>query len=196
MVINFLGKQTFASAILVSLVNGFIFWIKRYGINVTENEMYQLYYEIDRFLERSKFGRLFKRINEEQFYKFLEEFLQSVDIEVTKNSNFFDNKIIFWRVFSFFQNLLSKRWIRNNPVTKEILHQINKKIIETPELLKYKVKRDVDMAIQDYEKEVKKLNFDEELTPIYTEKPSDGSSAQNILGGEMRIRSSWVDENP
>jgi hypothetical protein len=92
---------------------------------------------------------------------------------------------------------LNKKWVRKNPVTDEIKYQINKKIIETPELLDYKVKRDVDMAISDYNKEVKKLGLEPpDNKPIYSEKPPDGSSAQDLLGGEMRLRAPWVKEDP
>jgi hypothetical protein len=194
--INILGKQTFASAILVSVVNGITFWLRKYDVNVSENELYQLYYEIGRFLERSKIGKFLQKVDEQQFYNFLDEFIKVVDSEVTKNPRFFDNKVILWKIFSFFQNLLNKKWIRNNPVTREMQYQINKKIIETPELLGYKVKRDVDMAIMDYNDEVKKMNLDPEIKPIYSEKPSDGSNAQNLLGGEMRLRSPWMDQDP
>ncbi|MFZ9350251.1 MAG: hypothetical protein ACO242_06125, partial [Candidatus Fonsibacter ubiquis] len=158
--INLLGKQSAASAILVAAVNGIILWLKRYGVQVTENELYQLYYEVDRFIERSKINKLAEKIDEEQFYKFIDEFVNVVDVELTKNPKFLENKIILWKLFAACQDLLNKKWVRNSPVTNEIKYQINKKIIETPELLDYKVKRDVDMAISDYNKEVKKLGLD------------------------------------
>lgn len=191
--INLLGKQSAASAILVAVVNGIILWFKRYKVEVTENELFQLYYEIDRFVERSKINKLFEKINEEEFYKFLDEFVNAVDVELTKNPKFLENKIILWKIFAACQDLLNKKWVRKNPVTDEIKYQINKKIIETPELLDYKVKRDVDMAISDYNKEVKKMGLEPpENKPIYSEKPSDGSTAQDLLGGEMRLRAPWV----
>lgn len=191
--INLLGKQSAASAILVAAVNGIILWFKKYKVEVTENELFQLYYEIDRFVERSKINKLVEKIDEEQFYKFLDEFVNVVDVELTKNPKFLENKIILWKIFAACQDLLNKKWVRNNPVTDEIKYQINKKIIETPELLDYKVKRDVDMAISDYNKEVKKMGLEPpDNKPIYSEKPSDGSTAQDLLGGEMRLRAPWV----
>lgn len=194
--INLLGKQSAASAILVAAVNGIILWFKRYKVEVTENELFQLYYEIDRFIERSNISKFVEKINEDDFYKFLDEFVNAVDVELTKNPKFLENKIILWKIFSACQDLLNKKWVRNNPVTDEIKYQINKKIIETPELLDYKVKRDVDMAISDYNKEVKKMGLDpSDNKPIYSEKPSDGSSAQDLLGGEMRLRAPWVKDD-
>ena len=32
--------------------------------------------------------------------------------------------------------------------------------------------------------------------PIYSEKPSDGSAAQELLGGEMRLTSPWTSDKP
>lgn len=62
--------------------------------------------------------------------------------------------------------------------------ELNRKIISTPELLEYKVKREVDRAIREYEKT--------EPVPVptseYYELPPDGSEAQKLLGGEMGIR--------
>lgn len=191
--VNLLGKQSAASAILVAAVNGIILWFKKYKVEVTENEIYQLYYEIDRFVERSKIDKLVEKIDEEEFYKFLDEFVNVVDVELTKNPKFLENKIILWKIFAACQDLLNKKWVRSNPVTDEIKYQINKKIIETPELLDYKVKRDVDMAISDYNKEVKKMGLEPpDNKPIYSEKTSDGSAAQDLLGGEMRLRAPWV----
>lgn len=191
--INLLGKQSAASAILVAAVNGIILWFKRYKVEVTENEIFQLYYEIDRFIERSKINKFVEKINEEEFYKFLDEFVNAVDVELTKNPKFLENKVILWKIFAACQDLLNKKWVRSNPVTDEIKYQINKKIIETPELLDYKVKRDVDMAISDYNKEVKRMGLEPPVNkPIYSEKTSDGSAAQDLLGGEMRLRAPWV----
>lgn len=191
--INLLGKQSAASAILVAAVNGIIFWFKNHKVQITENEIYQLYYEIDRFIERSKINKFVEKIDEEEFYKFLDEFVNAVDVELTKNPKFLENKIILWKIFASCQDLLNKKWVRSNPVTDEIKYQINKKIIETPELLDYKVKRDVDMAISDYNKEVKKMELEPpDNKPIYSEKTSDGSAAQDLLGGEMRLRAPWV----
>jgi hypothetical protein len=62
--------------------------------------------------------------------------------------------------------------------------ELNKKIISTPELLEYKVKREVDRAITEYKAQ--------EAPPIpsseYYELPPDGSKAQELLGGTMGIR--------
>ena len=73
---------------------------------------------------------------------------------------------------------------------------INDFVIKDPEKLDRRVKRDVDAAISEYER----LTGDDGKvripSPRYSEKPPDGSYAQSVLGGEMRICAPWVDDCP
>ena len=73
---------------------------------------------------------------------------------------------------------------------------INDFIIKDPEKLDRRVKRDVDAAIAEYER----LTGDDGKvripSPRYSEKPPDGSYAQSVLGGEMRLCAPWVDDCP
>ena len=72
---------------------------------------------------------------------------------------------------------------------------INDFIIKDPERLDRRVHRDVDRAIDDYWKQ-SGLSKAEVSKPRYSEKPPDGSYAQSVLGGEMRICAPWVDDCP
>jgi hypothetical protein len=73
---------------------------------------------------------------------------------------------------------------------------LNDFIIKDPEKLDRRIKRDVDAAISEYER----LTGDDGKvripSPRYSEKPPDGSYAQSVLGGEMRICAPWVDDFP
>jgi len=73
---------------------------------------------------------------------------------------------------------------------------LNDFVIKDPEKLDRRVKRDVDAAIAEYER----LTGDDEKvkipSPRYSEKPPDGSYAQSVLGGEMRLCAPWVDDCP
>jgi len=73
---------------------------------------------------------------------------------------------------------------------------INDFIIKDPEKLDRRIKRDVDAAISEYER----LTGDDGKvripSPRYSEKPPDGSYAQSVLGGEMRLCAPWVDDCP
>lgn len=104
------------------------------------------------------------------------------------------------------RELLKRGWIDDT---------LNEYIIKTPELLDQRVERDVDRAIEIYEKqevqeinmtnetilkEIEKEQYSEEQKKIvkeavFYEKEPDGSVAQSILGGEMGIRGKWVDKN-
>jgi hypothetical protein len=73
---------------------------------------------------------------------------------------------------------------------------LNDYIINDPVLLDRRVHRDVDRAISEYER----LTGDDGKViipkPRYSEKPPDGSYAQSVLGGEMRMCGSWVFDCP
>jgi len=73
---------------------------------------------------------------------------------------------------------------------------LNDIIINTPQLLDRRVHRDVDKAIKDYED----LTGDDGSViikePKLVERPPDGSKAQELLGGEMRLCAPWVDNCP
>lgn len=190
--INILGKQSLASAIIVAGVNWIRFWLKsKTGIDLPENVIWKIYYEFDRFSERMKLLKMVENINEEEFFEFLDEFIEVVDEEAVKNPEILQKKQFAWEIFKVMKELSKNGWVRDNPVTDEVKYQINKKINETPELLDYKVKRDVDRALNDYHKEEKKINRPEpEIKPIFTET----LKGETLLGGEMRLRAPWMEE--
>jgi hypothetical protein len=72
---------------------------------------------------------------------------------------------------------------------------INDFIIKDPEKLDRRIKRDVDAAIDDYWRQ-SGLSKAEVSKPRYSEKPPDGSYAQSVLGGEMRLCAPWIDDCP
>jgi hypothetical protein len=93
---------------------------------------------------------------------------------------------------------------------------LNEYIIKTPELLDQRVERDVDKAIENYEKleepepvnmtnetilkEIEKDEYSETQKKIvrdavFYEKAPDGSNAQGLLGGEIGIKAKWVDKD-
>jgi hypothetical protein len=72
---------------------------------------------------------------------------------------------------------------------------INDFIIKDPEKLDRRIHRDVDVAIDDYWRQ-SGLSKAEVSKPRYSEKLPDGSYAQSVLGGEMRLCAPWVDDCP
>jgi hypothetical protein len=73
---------------------------------------------------------------------------------------------------------------------------LNEIFIQDPNKVERRVTRDVDAAIAEYER----LTGDDGKvsipSPRYSEKPPDGSYAQSVLGGEMRLCAPWVDDCP
>ena len=73
---------------------------------------------------------------------------------------------------------------------------LNEFVIKDGKKLERRIGRDVDAAIAEYER----LTGDDGKVripkPRYSEKPPDGSYAQSVLGGEMRLCAPWVDDCP
>jgi hypothetical protein len=110
-----------------------------------------------------------------------------------------------WPLVDEIQRELYKRgWIDDT---------LNEYVIKTPELLDQRVERDVDKAIENYEKleepepvnmvnetilkEIETGDYTEEQKKIikdavFYEKEPDGSTAQSLLGGEIGIKAPWV----
>ncbi len=75
---------------------------------------------------------------------------------------------------------------------------LNEIFIQDPDKVERRVKRDVDRAINEAIPEYNRFIEEENkrYKPRYVEKPPDGSEAQRLLGGEMRICAVWVDDCP
>jgi len=80
---------------------------------------------------------------------------------------------------------------------RDLDDELNRRIINDPKLLDYKVRREVDEAIRNYERQTGDDGTIRLPSPIYSEKPVDpelqsGESA--LLGGEIRICAPWVQD--
>ena len=73
---------------------------------------------------------------------------------------------------------------------------LNEFILKDPEKLDRRIERDVDAAIAEYERLTGDDGKVKIPSPRYSEKPPDGSYAQSVLGGEMRLCAPWVDDCP
>ena len=73
---------------------------------------------------------------------------------------------------------------------------LNEFVIKDPAKLERRIKRDVDRAIDEATPEYDRIIRDSIKKPKYVEKAPDGSEAQRLLGGEMRICAPWVDDCP
>lgn len=75
---------------------------------------------------------------------------------------------------------------------------LNELILQDPHAVERRVKRDVDRAIDQVTPEYDRIivESNKKYKPKYVEKAPDGSEAQKLLGGEMRICAVWVDDCP
>jgi hypothetical protein len=98
--------------------------------------------------------------------------------------------------------------INKNKILKEFDNQLNEKINRTPELLDYKIKRELDYALIDYENQEKKFrvvnmknkNILEEINkPKYDELQRliiENAVYYEFADGTMGIRGAWVAPDP
>lgn len=186
-----LGKRTILSAIISGIIMWMKYWWKsQTGLEISENDILKLYYEFDRFNERTKLNHFFENIDEDKFYEFLNGLLNAIDVEWDKNPEFLANRKLVWEAFMSLKQFVNAKWIKGS-MTDNLSEELNQRIINNPELLDYKIKRDVDVAILDYEKKVEELKIESDNLPTYIESIPDGSYAQSILGGEIRIVAPW-----
>jgi hypothetical protein len=75
---------------------------------------------------------------------------------------------------------------------------LNEIFIQDPNKVERRVKRDVDRALAEVTPEYDRIiqESNKRYKPRYVEKAPDGSEAQRLLGGEMRICAVWVDDCP
>jgi len=75
---------------------------------------------------------------------------------------------------------------------------LNEFVIKDDKKLERRIKRDVDRAIDEVTPEYDRIiaESNKKYKPKYVEKAPDGSEAQRLLGGEMRICAVWVDDCP
>lgn len=75
---------------------------------------------------------------------------------------------------------------------------LNELILQDPHAIERRVKRDVDRALDEVIPEYNRFIEEEnkKYKPKYVEKAPDGSEAQKLLGGEMRICAVWLDDCP
>jgi hypothetical protein len=99
-------------------------------------------------------------------------------------------------------------FINKNEILKEFDNQLNEKINRTPELLDYKIKRELDYALIDYENQEKKSrvvnmknkNILEEINkPKYDELQRliiENAVYYEFADGALGIRGAWVAPDP
>jgi len=71
---------------------------------------------------------------------------------------------------------------------------LNELILQDPNQVKRRAERDVTRAIDEVTPEYDRIiaESNKRYKPKYVEKAPDGSEAQKLLGGEMRICAPWV----
>lgn len=113
-----------------------------------------------------------------------------------------------WQFYYEIQKVLGKYFPNDTELKREIQDQLNRKIIEDEQLREYKVRRDVDYTLLDYERReqenyipnMKNQNILEEVNKLkYTDlqrKIVKNAVYYEFADGTMGIRGAWVTPDP
>ena len=194
----------FDNLIAQLLVGGGITWVKTklwwdFDVSLSDEIIYKAYYEFRNWCARKNISDfvdsdafidvivdVIKLVEEEADRKLLED-PDFIRVSLKKNA-------WLWRIYSFFRNYVTSenvKLVAESPVTKAIDKYLNSVMIQNPLLLEYKVHRDVDFAIEDYQV------LTDEKEEVIIEKPifSEVKEGDTPLGGEMRLSAPYKTEN-
>jgi hypothetical protein len=104
-----------------------------------------------------------------------------------------------WKFYYEIQKFIKWDLPNENDLLKEIRDQMNRRIIEDSELLDYRVKRQVDDAINEYERSTGDYGVARIPSPRYSQRPINPelqTGESKLLGGEMRLCAPWADGCP
>lgn len=179
------------------IANTILFFVgnKVKDISLTEKDIMKFYYEINLYLKKYN---VFSVVDQETFLKFIKGVLDETEVifeEQKKNDPEFVNKLLkkhawLWNIYATINDFFDANDIAtlmNSDMSKKIQESLNKKMIEDEELLNYKVHRDVDESIKEYEKKEMKETFVDKA--VLTETKEGGS-----LGGQLRIKAPWIED--
>ena len=95
-----------------------------------------------------------------------------------------------WKFYYLFNEMVKEG--KSNRFVRRMDELLSVAIRSTDKFLEVKVKKDIDSAIESY------TGLDDTVMvsePVFSQEPSDGSDAQNVLGGEMRSTYSFYDKS-
>ena len=170
------------------IINGSISFIKiRFkGLNITDELIYKSYYELTKFMEKTNIDEL---TSKDQFIEVMVHILKSIegafDDKQKEDPEFINNMMKkhawLWDLYKAFSETVTSenvKKVKDSAISKEIGRQITKTMVKDKHLLDYKVKRDVDYALDDIAQYVEP----EIPEPIFS---SD----------ELRITAPWANKN-
>jgi len=186
------GISDFLASIVVGGAISYIktrLWLN--NIHLSDDLIYKFYYELKKWFERHNIDDI---IDKDQFLDIMVEVLKIVEGE-------FDEKLLddpeyvkktlkkhawLWNIYSLFRDYVTSenvKTVADSPLTKAIDRHLNKSMISIPKLLDYKVRRDVDFALEDLEYEG--------MTTVDNPVFEETMEGETSLGGEMRLTAPW-----
>ena len=155
---------SFEDLVASVVVNGGIAWLKtrvwfQFKVNIPDDMIYKTYYELKNWCVRKN---IVEFVDQDFLIEVLIEVIKVVETETDQKlledpeyvKRSLKKNAWLWEIYSFFRDYVNKENVKavaESPVTKAIDGYMNSVMIKTPELLDYKVHRDVDFAIEDYQ---------------------------------------------
>jgi len=152
-------ENSLSGLLASSIIGGAVAFLKfRFkNLELTDELIYKTYYELQKFMERSNIDDF---TNKDEFIDIMVNILKSVegafDEKRAEDPEFIDNLMKkhawLWDIYKAFSSFVTSKnvkSVKDSRISKEINRQINQKIIKDEVLLDYKVRRDVDYALDD-----------------------------------------------
>ena len=163
----------------------------QFGIELSDELIYKSYYELKEWMIRKGISDF---VDRDQFIEVVVGVLKIVESEtdarLLEDPLFVEKSLKehawLWNLYSFFRDYVTSENVKavvDSPTTKAIDRYLNSVMINNPLLLDYKVHRDVDFAISDYEALTGNSSEVKIESPTFTEE----LEGETPLGGELRL---------
>lgn len=191
--------KSFEELIAQTVVSGAVAWLKTklwidFDVTFDDKLIYMAYYELKEFCVRKN---IVEFVDQDLLIEILVEIIKIVEIETEEKlledpeyvKKILKERAWLWNTYLLFRDFVTKdnvKAVADSPVTKALDGYMNSVMIKNPELLDYKVHRDVDFAVQDY-KDLTGDTGEIKIEPIFSEE----LEGETPLGGFLELNAPY-----
>lgn len=191
--------KSFEDLIAQTVVSGAVAWLKTkmwvdFDVTFDDKLIYMAYYELKEFCVRKN---IVEFVDKDFLIEILVEVIKIVEIETEEKlledpeyvKRLLKERAWLWNTYLLFRDFVTKdnvKAVADSPVTKALDGYMNSVMIKNPELLDYKVHRDVDFAVQDY-KDLTGDTGEIKIEPVFSEE----LEGDTLLGGALEYKAPY-----
>lgn len=191
--------KSFEDLIAQTVVSGAVAWLKTkmwvdFDVTFDDKLIYMAYYELKEFCVRKN---IVEFVDQDFLIEILVEVIKVVEIETEEKlledpeyvKRLLKERAWLWNTYLLFRDFVTKdnvKAVADSPVTKALDGYMNSVMIKNPELLDYKVHRDVDFAVQDY-KDLTGDTGEIKIEPVFSEE----LEGDTLLGGALEYKAPY-----